>query len=319
MSGCQCGGQAHGACVTEFQYAVKLVCGEVAAGPGAAPTVVAPGHYWTAINIHNPDKCKDAHYRWKVAVALPGEPGHITPFWQTRPLRPDGAIEIDCPQVMQILQPQAPAFVKGYVVIESDIELDVVAVYTGSAGPCGGNTFHTERVPARCVPKCEDLVMALHTGVAAWQTTFPTTGPAAIVGSHPGTWAQPPLGCFWISQSATDGQATPTTPGLRRYELCFDLCSGFTVPGKFDIQVLADNSAQIFLNNIPVGSASGFASATAVTIDPSSNANLLRAGRNCFRVDVTNIANPPPNINNATGFALAGFLHVTGGKCPCSG
>jgi hypothetical protein len=321
MSGCQCGGQGHGACVTEFQYAVKLVCGEaVAGGPGAAPTVVAPGRYWTAINIHNPDKCKDANFRWKVAVAYPGEQGIITAFQRTKPLRPDGAIEIDCPQVMQVLSQvlsPAPAFVKGYVVIESDIELDVVAVYTGSAGPCGGNTFHTERVPARCVPKCENLVMPLHTGVAPWQTIFPTTGPAAIVSSVPGTWAQPPSGSFWISQFSTDGQ-TPT-PGLRRYELCFDLCSGFTVPGKFDIQVLADNSAQIFLNNIPVGSVSGFGSVTNVTIDPSANANLLRAGRNCFRVDVTNIANPPPNVNNATGFALAGFLHILGGKCPCSG
>jgi hypothetical protein len=320
MSGCQCGGQAHGACATEFQYAVKLVCGEaVAAGPGAAPTVVAPGRYWTAINIHNPDKCKDAHFRWKVAVAYPGEQGQITPFQRPRVLSPDGAIEIDCPQVMQIFPAPAPAFLKGFVVIESDIELDVVAVYTGSTGPCGGNTFATERVPARCVPKCENLLMPLHTGIALWQTVSPTAGPAVTLGSLPGTWGPPPSGSFWISQSATDSQASPTTPGLRRYELCFDLCSGFTVPGKFDIQVIADNSAQILLNNIPVGSVSGFGSATSVTIDPSSNANLLHAGHNCFRVDVTNTANPPPNVNNPTGFALAGFLHVIGGKCPCSG
>jgi hypothetical protein len=218
---------------------------------------------------------------------------------------------------MQIFPQPAPAFLKGYVVIESDIELDVVAVYTGLAG--GSNTFHTERVPARCVPKCENLVMPLHTGIAPWQTIFPTTGPAVIVNPKPLTWGPAPSGSFWISQLGTDGQDTPTTPGLRRYELCFDLCSGFTVPGKFDIQVLADNSAQIFLNNIAVGSASGFGSATTVTIDPSSNANLLHAGRNCFRVDVTNIANPPPNVNNPTGFALAGLLNIIGGRCPCSG
>ncbi len=52
---CQCG-QAHGACATEFQYAVKLVGGTVAVGHGAAETPVAPGRYWTAINIHNPVK-----------------------------------------------------------------------------------------------------------------------------------------------------------------------------------------------------------------------------------------------------------------------
>jgi hypothetical protein len=315
MSGCQCG-QAHGACVTEFQYAVKLVCGEaVAGGAGAPASVVAPGRYWTAINIHNPDKCKDAHFRWKVAVALPGEQGPITAFQKPRVLSPDGAMEIDCPQVMQIFPAPAPTFLKGYVVIEGDIELDVVAVYTGLAG--GSNSFHTERVPARCVPKCENLVMPLNTGIAPWQTIVPTTGLAAIVNPTATFWGPPPFGSLWISQFGTDGQ--PTTPGLRRYELCFDLCSGFTVPGKFEILVMADSSAQIFLNNILVGSASGSASATSITIDPSSNPNLLRAGRNCFRVDVTNTANPPPNVNSPTGFALAGLLKIIGGKCPCSG
>jgi hypothetical protein len=63
---------------------------------------------------------------------------------------------------------------QGYLVVESDIELDVVAVYTTAQTAAGAVTnFYTERVPARCVPVCEDLVLPLHTGVADWQTTSP--------------------------------------------------------------------------------------------------------------------------------------------------
>jgi hypothetical protein len=300
MSGCQCGGQAHGACVTEFQYAVKLVCGEVvAATPGAAPTVVAPGRYWTAINIHNPDKCKDANFRWKVAVAYPGEQGQITPFRRTRPLGPDGAIEIDCPQVMQILQPQAPAFVKGYVVIESDIELDVVAVYTGSAGPCGGNTFHTERVPPRCVPACEDLVLPLHTGFADWRTVNPATlAPVLVQG---GAWVAPPFGSKWVSQFNPDSVLSPRTYGLD-----FDLCSGFENPSPpCEIQLIVNDTATVFLNGVQLGAVVPFNTLTVRTLPP------LRIGRNSLQVQVF-------NSSGQTGFALGGVLYVPRGKCPCA-
>src|SRR6185436_2967975 len=107
-------------------------CGVVVASPpGSAPTPVARGRYWTAINIHNPDKCHEARFRWKVAVAEPGKAGTVSKY-RTLILGPDMALEIDCPQVAQTFPPPAPTFVKGYVVIESDIELDVVAVYSGT-------------------------------------------------------------------------------------------------------------------------------------------------------------------------------------------
>ena len=74
--GCQCG-QAHGSC-TEFQYAVKLVGGQanVPTSPFPPFPPVAVGKYWTATNLHNPDKCKTAHFRVKLAVAnsAPGRP-----------------------------------------------------------------------------------------------------------------------------------------------------------------------------------------------------------------------------------------------------
>lgn len=305
---CQCN-QPQGACASEFQYAVKVVCGEVVSLDNV-PTPVAPGRYWTAINIHNPTKCQDAHFRWKVAVANPGEAGPVTAFSRLVTLRPDEALEIDCPQVMRALAQPPPRFVKGYAVLESDIELDVVAVYTGTPGPCGSNTFHTERVPARCVPVCEDLVLSLNTGFAAWQTIFPTVGPAVpVTGPFPGTWAVPPFGSQWISAAAGDAtQGAP--PGLRRYQLCFDLCSGFTPPAPFPIQVLADNTAMVYLNGALIGNVPGYSTPTALSVNPS----FLRAGRNCFQADVTN----DPQGNNPTGFAMAGMLQVIRGKCPCS-
>ena len=59
---------------------------------------------------------------------------------------------------MQTFHAPSPSFVKGYVVIESDIELDVVAVYSGAQNAKAAlNSFHTERVESRCVPVCEDL------------------------------------------------------------------------------------------------------------------------------------------------------------------
>src|SRR5262245_45056441 len=52
-----------------FQYAVKFVCGK------SAGEVVAPGVYFTAVNVHNPTY-KTIQFRVKVAVALPGlKPG----------------------------------------------------------------------------------------------------------------------------------------------------------------------------------------------------------------------------------------------------
>jgi hypothetical protein len=318
-AGCQCG-QAPGACTTEFQYAVKLVCGNVAAPAKGAPTPLAPGQYWTAINIHNPEKCRNATFRWKVAVAptLNQSPAPTPIFQRPRTLRPDEAVEIDCQQVMATFPAPSPAFVKGYVVIESDIELDIVAVYTGAQNVGAPlNTFHTERVQPRCVPVCDDLVLPLHTGVADWQTIAPPPlGPVVVLSGLNPSWGVPPFGSSWVSQLPADSSNATPTPPVRRYRLCFDLCFGFTPPAPFQIQGLADDSAQVLLNNtlLTNGNISGFASPTTINVT-AADLQLLHAGLNCFEVRVNNIAGPKVN---PTGFALAGILMVLRGKCPCS-
>jgi hypothetical protein len=306
---CQCG-QSHAACNNEFQYAVKVVCGRVAPSPAGSVTPVAPGQYWTAVNIHNPSKCEGARFRWKVSVGRPGSPGPVSAYQNARVLGPDRALEIDCRQILNSFPPPAPGFVKGYVVIESNVELDVVAVYsTAPSATATVNSFHTERVQPRCVPVCEDLVLPLDTGVAAWQTVAAPSGPLGPVvplTNLPSAWGAAPFGSSWVSQVAADSQSG--TAGIRHYDLCFDLCFGFTVPARFNIQGLADNRATVLLNGNTVGNIPGFgAPPTTLTVNPQ----FLSPGRNCFRVSVINDGGP-------TGFALAGLLRVAGGKCPCS-
>lgn len=130
-----------------FQYAAKFVCGK------STGKVVAPGLYFTAVNVHNPTYTTIG-FRAKVAVALPGlRPGPVSEFYEAK-LGPDEALEIDCPDIhnrniFKFPQPIRASFLKGFVVIESDVELDVVAVYTAAGKEELVETLHTERVPAR--------------------------------------------------------------------------------------------------------------------------------------------------------------------------
>jgi hypothetical protein len=321
-SGCQCGqcGQAPVACVTEFQYAVKIVCGEV---KPVESTPVAPGRYWTAVNIHNPDKCKNANFWFKVGIARLDLQSPVSQYIGPLPLRPDGMIEFDCPIIRAIagvLVSPPPAFVKGFMVLKSDIPLDVVAVYTGSAGSSGGNSFHTERVPAHCSPVCEDLFLPFDTGVANWQTTAPApTGPVVPLSPLPAIWVGAQYGFNWVSQAA--GDSTTATATWRRYELCFDLCDGFARPqGAIPIRVLADAAAEVSMNGTgPIGSVGnvgsiadpGYLAPHLLNISPA----LLKAGRNCLGIDVHNV---PKHGANPTGFAVTGFLNIARGKCPCA-
>jgi hypothetical protein len=128
---------------TAFQYAAKFVCGK---SPGR---VVAPGVYFTAVNVHNPTD-RAIGFRVKVAVAMPGlKPGPVSKLIDAK-LGPDEALEIDCPDISKLAETGAD-FLKGFVVLESGVELDVVSVYTAAGKEGQVETLHTERVPARRV------------------------------------------------------------------------------------------------------------------------------------------------------------------------
>jgi hypothetical protein len=134
-----------------LQYAAKFVCGK------SAGEVVAPGVYFTAVNVHNPTY-EEIRFRKKIAVALPEEkPGPVSKFFDAN-LGPDQALEIDCPDIFKHAETDAD-FLKGFVVIESDVELDVVAVYTAAGRDGQVVTLHTERVyPRRLEIGLPDLI-----------------------------------------------------------------------------------------------------------------------------------------------------------------
>src|SRR6266581_2054440 len=126
-----------------LEYAVKFVCGRSSGGPGAP---VAPGTYFTSINIHNPNR-DSLVFQFKVAA----------PPFQFFPLvlRSDQALSVTCSRIQKILG-GAP-FAEGFAVFHSRLPLDVVAVY--SAMGAGGlvSTEEIVRTPARTIatiPAC---------------------------------------------------------------------------------------------------------------------------------------------------------------------
>jgi|SRR5688572_8580008 len=125
-----------------YQYAVKFLCAANIPGTSQTTTAVLPGAYQTAVNIHNPNS-QVARLRKKLAVRT----GQISAFIESQ-LKPDEASSVDCSQVQNFGIPFIHGF-EGFLVIESMLSLDVVAVYT--AGPRGGEvaSIDVEHVPER--------------------------------------------------------------------------------------------------------------------------------------------------------------------------
>jgi hypothetical protein len=113
-----------------FQYAVKFLCLTNLPGTSASSTSVLPGSYQTAVNIHNPN-AKPANYRTKLASGL-----GISKFLFHK-LEPDGASHVDCANVQDYDLHPIHGF-EGFLVVESDLSLDVVAVYTAGKGGTEG-------------------------------------------------------------------------------------------------------------------------------------------------------------------------------------
>jgi hypothetical protein len=131
-----------------FQYAVKFVCGRSPANAQVTPPV-APGFYFTAINVHNPNP-GPIEFRKKFAQALPNQKaGRVSRLFPAS-LKEDEAFEVDCPEISRGLDIRPGVFVKGFVVFQTELEIDVVAVYTTAASAIGNVTSMTaERVPKR--------------------------------------------------------------------------------------------------------------------------------------------------------------------------
>ena len=128
-------------------YSAKLVCGKAGAEQ-AATFLAAPGTYFTAINVHNPSTA-NAGIRKRFTLGKPGEQvGAISGFFSVT-LPPARTLLIDCRNVWGHLGIPAGTFIEGFVEIRSNVELDVVGVYTAAPPNGGVSTLAMERVPRR--------------------------------------------------------------------------------------------------------------------------------------------------------------------------
>jgi hypothetical protein len=138
-----------------LQYAVKFACGATDGKDG-----LAPGRYYTGINVHNPWE-KTIKFKKKFAIGLPlQQVGRYTQFVAAG-LDYDEAFEIECREIFQQTAGISTAgFRTGFAVIESVEELDVVAIYT--AAPVATDQVSTQEVervaPRRIVQELPDLV-----------------------------------------------------------------------------------------------------------------------------------------------------------------
>lgn len=107
---------------SRYRYPVDVVCGESTDG------VLVPGRYRTAISIHNPF-VRDVSVRWRVSPTVPsGDPSRSVEIELER----SEAAEIGCGRIVELSDLRRPVgFFKGVVVVESDAEVDVGAVYSG--------------------------------------------------------------------------------------------------------------------------------------------------------------------------------------------
>lgn len=291
-----------------YTYAAKFVCGSV-----PQPFVVAPGMYFSAVNVHNPSRWETTTLRKKFAVGLPGEEvGKISPYFDKK-LRADEAMLIDCRNIYGHLQMTPWQFIEGYVVIESNRELDVVTVYTAGNGASSlVTTMHTERVPVRVARACNDLKLSLKPAGTPWPwqvITDPSGGqtprPVQLV-TH--TWVPG-------EQTATATASQSAAGGTYEYQFCFCLCTG---GAKINItKLIADNTAQVFVNNQPAGPLinsninATWASAPQLAQINSAVTNVsLPAGENCIKVRVTN------QLSSLTGFFIDGSITGANAACP---
>ncbi|MEK6375849.1 MAG: hypothetical protein AABO58_24500 [Acidobacteriota bacterium] len=132
-----------------YQYAAKIVCGRPAPTPTYAFQVGAHGTYFTQVNVHNPSRTQGVSIRKKFINAQPDErPTKPTQFFGLG-LEPDWATQIDCHNILKHLGLPPGAYVEGFVILESTLEIDVVGLYTAD-GPSGLiSTMEIDRVPAR--------------------------------------------------------------------------------------------------------------------------------------------------------------------------
>ena len=322
-----------GAGCTAFRYAVKVAVGFAVANPESTQNIVAPGAYFTAINVSNPSNCKSVEFTWRLSMAnRVGAPPGTTSSPRKETLRPGLSVEIDNPDMFRYLK---QPFNKGFVIIDSPCELDIVAVY--SCAPTTGvfpalkvgsvAAFHTERVPARVVRACsDDLTLDISTGTADWKLTLASDlngSPLALsvpraaaalddAYRHP-AWAPAQPGSTWVSVAPFANAPNLSTPGFvpgyYMFQTSFDLCAAFE-SANVDLSILNDDAIQVWINTSGPLTFGGNLGGPPTLV--STGAGLL-PGRNTVTITVRNDANSANP--NPVGLDVKGTVVAVRGAC----
>src|SRR5215211_6690047 len=112
----------------EFMYSIKFVCIPTV-GPDKE-AVFVPQNYSTVINVHN--QYPEEVYFLKKAVIAQSEDeerGQISDIRRDG-LKPDQALSINCNDILSLFNNSPSTIGDGFVVLTSNIKLDVSVVYT---------------------------------------------------------------------------------------------------------------------------------------------------------------------------------------------
>lgn len=118
---------------TSFVYSAKFLCGTVE-GPDSAGAVaeppVKPGNYATDIDIHN-----FQNETVELAVTVTTDQFRRSGETQTLRIGPDSSTQLSCRDLVELLGREiaSRSFVKGFVEVETETEVEIAAVYTSKS------------------------------------------------------------------------------------------------------------------------------------------------------------------------------------------
>jgi hypothetical protein len=136
----------------KYVYTVKFVCNTPPGPEGQAVVIgLASGYYWTDINIYNPSVLKSMATITQKLIPAPGPapigPVNIPPVPVV--LAQDTAMKIDCNTITAAFPTIMGFPVSGFIVLYSNIKLNVVAVYTANSVISGGISVDTVYVQSQ--------------------------------------------------------------------------------------------------------------------------------------------------------------------------
>ncbi|MGD9765682.1 MAG: choice-of-anchor Q domain-containing protein [Candidatus Binatia bacterium] len=129
------------------------------------------------------------------------------------------------------------------------------------------------------------------TGAPPGFPNFPPSYPAVITGPYAG-WGTL-TGAQWVTAASVCAQISGCPGGTYEYELCWHQCGELLDPTQF--MLLADNRANVFVDDIFLVNASSFTTPTGFTFNTPP-------GFHSLRVDVIN------DLQTPTGMELTGIL-----------